>query len=89
MLHFARHASFQGLKCLHLSLILGIILKFLEEEINLHSEHVGLLDGVHAWLMQLEVIIAPTVWLDTIFSINDVALSMVSEKKAPPAVAST
>ena len=23
-------------------------------------------------------------WLDTIFSINDVALSMVSEKKAPP-----
>ena len=29
---------------------LGIILEFLEEEINLHSEHVGLLDGVHASL---------------------------------------
>ena len=43
----ARHASFQGLKCLYLSLILGTILKFREEEINLHSEHVGLLDGVH------------------------------------------
>jgi uncharacterized membrane protein len=62
-----------------LSLILGIILKFLEEEINLHSEHVGLLDGVHASLMRLKAII---------FSINGVALSMVSEKKAPPAVAS-
>ena len=56
----ARHASFQDLKCMHLSLILGIILKFLEEEINLHSEHVGLLDGVHASLARLEAIIAPT-----------------------------
>ena len=56
----ARHASFQGLKCLHLGLILGIILKFLEEEINLHSEHIGLLDGVHTSLAQLEAIIAPT-----------------------------
>src|SRR6185437_13339753 len=56
----ARHASFQDLKCLHLSLILGIILKFLEEEINLHSEHIGLLDGVHTSLAQLEAIIAPT-----------------------------
>ena len=55
----ARHASFQGLKCLHLSLILGLILKFLEE-INLLSEHVGLLDGVHASLAWLEAIIAPT-----------------------------
>ena len=49
----ACHVSFQGLKCLHLSLILGIILEFLEEEINLHSEHVGLLDGVHALLAWL------------------------------------
>ena len=57
---FARHVSFQGLKCLHLSLILGIILKFLEEEINLHSEHVSLLDGVHASLAWLEKIITPT-----------------------------
>ena len=56
----ARHASFQGLKCLHLSLILGVILKFLEEEINLHSEHIGLLEGVHASLAWLETIIAPT-----------------------------
>ena len=56
----ARHASFQGLKCLHLSRILGIILKFFEEEINLYSEHVGLLDGVHTSLVQLEAIIAPT-----------------------------
>jgi len=39
----ARHASFQGLKCLHLSLVLGIILELLEEEINFHSEHVSLL----------------------------------------------
>ena len=56
----ARHASFQDLKCMHLSLILGIILKFLEEEINLQSGHVGLLDGVHTSLARLEVIIAPT-----------------------------
>ena len=56
----AHHASFQGLKCLYLSLILGIILKFLEEEINLHSEHVGFLDRVHASTAQLEAIIAPT-----------------------------
>ena len=56
----ARHASFQGLKCLHLSLILGIILKILEEEINLHSEHVGLLNGVHTSLARLEAIVAPT-----------------------------
>ena len=76
----ARHASLQGLKYLQLNLILRIILKFIEEEINLHSEHVGLLDGVHASLARLEAII---------FSINGVALSMVSEKKAPPAVAST
>ena len=55
----SRHASLQGLKCLHLSLILGIILKFLEEEINLHSEHVGLLNGVHTSLARLEMIIAP------------------------------
>ena len=48
----ARHASFQGLKCLHV--------KLLEEEINFHSEHVGLLDGVHASLSWLETIIAPT-----------------------------
>ena len=54
------HASFQGLKCLHLSLIVGLILKFLEEEINLHSGHVGLLDGVHTSLARLEAIIAPT-----------------------------
>ena len=54
------HASLQGLKCLQLSLILGIILKFLEEEINLHSENVGLLDGVHTSLARLEAIIAPT-----------------------------
>ena len=39
---------------------LGNILKFLEEEINLHSEHVGLLDGVHTSLERLETIIAPT-----------------------------
>ena len=84
----ARHASFQGLKCLHLSLILGIILKFLEGEINLHSEHVGLLDGVHTSLAWLEAIIAPTL-VGQKLSINDVALSMVSEKKAPPAAAST
>ena len=57
----ARHASFQGLKCLHLSLILGIILKLLEEEIDFHNEHVSLLDGVHASLMWLKMIIAPTV----------------------------
>ena len=50
----------KALKCLHLSLILGIILEFLEEEINLHSEHVGLLDRVHASLARLEEIIAPT-----------------------------
>ena len=56
----ARHVTFQGLKCLRLSLILGLILKFLEEEINLHSEHVGLLDGVHTLLAWLEAIIAPT-----------------------------
>ena len=31
-----------------------------EEEINLHSEHVGLLDGVHTSLARLEAIIAPT-----------------------------
>ena len=55
-----RHANLQGSKCLHLSLILGIILKFLEEEVNLHSEHVGLLDGVHTSLARLEAIIAPT-----------------------------
>ena len=55
----ARHASFQGLKYLQLSLILGIILEFLEEEINLHSEHVGLLDGVHTSMARLEAIIAP------------------------------
>ena len=58
--NLACHASFQGLKCLHLSLILGIILEFLEEEINLHSEHIGLLDGVHASLVRLEAIIVPT-----------------------------
>ena len=57
---FPRHASFQDLKCLQLSLILGIILKFLEEEINLHSEHVSLLDGVHTSLARLEAIIALT-----------------------------
>ena len=56
----AGHANFQSLKCLHLSLILGIIHKFLEEEINLHSEHVSLLDGVHTSLVRLEAIIAPT-----------------------------
>ena len=56
----ARHASLQGLKCYELSLILGIVLKFLEEEINLRSEHVGLLDGVHASLAWLEVITTPT-----------------------------
>ena len=56
----ARHASLQGLKCLQLSLILGIILKFLEEEINLHSKHVGLIDGMHTSLARLEAIIAPT-----------------------------
>ena len=56
----ARHASFQGLKCLHLSLILGMTLELLEEEINFYSEHVGLLDGVHASLAWLEAIIAPT-----------------------------
>ena len=39
---------------------LGIILKFLEEEINLHSEHASLLDGVHTSLARLEAIIAPT-----------------------------
>ena len=43
-----RHASILGLECLYLSLVLGITLKFLEEEINLHSEHVCFLDGVHA-----------------------------------------
>ena len=43
-----------------IELILGIILKFLEEEINLHSEHVGLLDRVHTSLAWLEAIIAPT-----------------------------
>ena len=53
-------ATFLGLKCLHLSLILGIILKILEEEINLHSEHVSFLDGVHISLERLEAIIAPT-----------------------------
>ena len=58
--NLARDVSFQGLKWLHLSLVLGIILEFLEEEINLHSEHVGLLDGVHASLSWLEAIIAPT-----------------------------
>ena len=42
------------------AIILGIILKFFEEEINLHSEHVGFLDGVHASLAWLEAIIAPT-----------------------------
>ena len=58
-----RHASFQGLECLHLSLVLGIILKLLEEEINFHSEHVSFLDGVYALLTWLETIIAPTlVW---------------------------
>ena len=56
----ACHASFQGLKCLQLRLILGTILEFLEEEINLHSEHVSLVDGVHTSLVRLEVIIAPT-----------------------------
>ena len=56
----ACHASFQVLKCLHLSLILGLILEFLEEEINRPSEHVSLLDGVHASLAWLEAIIAPT-----------------------------
>ena len=55
----ARHASFQGLECLHLSLVLGIILKLLEEEIDFYSEHVSLLDGVHASLTWLETIIAP------------------------------
>ena len=34
--------------------------EFLEEEINLHSAHVGLLDRVHASLAWLEAIIAPT-----------------------------
>ena len=58
--NLARHASFQGLKCLHLSLIFGIILKFLEEEINLHSEHVSFLDSMHAPLTWLESIIAPS-----------------------------
>jgi hypothetical protein len=56
----AHHTSFQGLKCLHLSLVLGIILELLEEEINFHSENVGLLDGVLASLPWLETIIAPT-----------------------------
>ena len=56
----ARHASFQGFKCLHLSLVLRIILELLEEEIYFHSEHVSLLDGVHASLTWLETIIAPT-----------------------------
>ena len=46
--------------CLHLSLGLGIILKFLEEEINFHREHVSLLDGVHSSMMWFEAIIAPT-----------------------------
>ena len=54
------HASFQDLKCMHLGLTLRIILKFLEEEIDFHSEHVGLFDGVHASLAWLETIIAPT-----------------------------
>ena len=52
------HASIQGLKYLNLSIILGIILNFLEDEINHHSEHVGLLDGVHTSLAWLEAIIA-------------------------------
>ena len=54
----ACHASIQGLKSLHLSLVLGIILNFLEEEINLRSEHVHLLDGVHTPMMWLELFIA-------------------------------
>ena len=37
---------------------LGITLKFLEEEIDLYSEHVGLLDGVHTSLAWFEAIIA-------------------------------
>jgi len=56
----AQHASFHGLKCLYLNLVLGIILEFLEEEINLHSEHVGLLEGVHTSMVWLEAMIAPT-----------------------------
>ena len=36
------------------------LLQFLEEVINLHSEHVGFLDGVHTSLERLEAIIAPT-----------------------------
>jgi len=86
--NLARHVSFQGLKRLHLSLVLGIIVKFLEEEINLHSEHVSLLEGVHAsltWWRRSSL----QPWLDTIFSINVVARSMVSEKKTPPTSAST
>ena len=55
----ARHARIQGLDCLHLSLVLRIILKFLEEEINLRSEHVRLLDGAHAPLAWLESFISP------------------------------
>ena len=46
----ARRASLQGLKCLHFSLNLGIVLEFLEEEINIHSWYVSLLYGVHASL---------------------------------------
>ena len=46
--NLARHATIQGLKYLNLSIILGIILNFLEEEINLRSEHVHLLGGVHS-----------------------------------------
>ena len=34
--------------------------QILEEEINLHNEHVGLHDGVHTSLARLEAIIAPT-----------------------------
>ena len=55
----ARHASIQDLKCMCLSLVLVIILNFLKEEINLHSEHIRLLEGVHALLTWLELVIAP------------------------------
>jgi len=55
----ARHASIQGLKCLCLSLVLGIIVNFLEEEINFRNERVRFLDGVHAPLVWLESFITP------------------------------
>jgi hypothetical protein len=66
---------------------LGTFLYFLEKEVKLSSQHVRLFDGVHAPLAWFETFIIPTLVGHHLLD-QSLALSMVSEKKAPPAAAS-